>query len=675
MKGYLKKSMAFLLALLMALSTLSAITMAADEEKAGDTNDDELEIIKEEAEDKYYDIALLAGSSIDNATDITLGTTYSGSITSSQQNNFYKFVLPTSGRIDLTLIMEMDLSYSLYDASGTELQTTRCRYDSNKEQTTENASFDLTSGTYYFAVQYWSVTNGIGNYSFKIAFTSAGESFKENEGGSNNSLAKADLVDLNTTYAGQIAINDHEDFYKFTLSTSGRIDLTLTMEMDLSYSLYDASGTEMETVRCRYDSNTGQTTEKVTFDFTSGTYYFAIQYWSVTTGTGNYSFKLAFTSAGESFKESEGGSNNSLAMADTISLNTTYNGQIAYNDHEDFYKFTLTVSDRITLTLTMEMDLSYSLYDASGTELQTVRCRYDSNKGQSTANATFDLTSGTYYFAIQYWSVTSGTGNYSFKLSAASAANAPKTDVKENNGGWYYYVDGKIDTTFTGLAQNEYGWWYIKNGQVDFSHNGVDQNEYGWWYIVGGKVQFGYTGVSNYGNVYGYWYIKDGKVDFSCNSVEQNSYGWWYIVGGQVQFGYTGVANYSNANGWWYIKDGKVDFGKNSVEQNAYGWWRVVNGKVDFGCNSVEQNDYGWWYVVGGQVQFGYTGVANYANAYGWWYISGGKVDFSKTSVEPNSYGWWRVIGGKVDFTFTGRASNSYGTWYCVNGKVDFSRS
>ncbi len=205
---------------------------------------------------------------------------------------------------------------------------------------------------------------------------------------------------------------------------------------------------------------------------------------------------------------------------------------------------------------------------------------------------------------------------------------------------WGYYVNDKVDTSYTGFAHNDNGDWYVVNGYIRFDQNTVAKDTTGkngdkgigtkgdWYYVVGSKVQSGYTGVANYKNENGWWYISGGKVDFNANTVAKNNNGWWYVTGGKVQFSYTGVANYKNENGWWYIS----------------------GGKVDFNANTVAKNNNGWWYVTGGKVQFGYTGVANYKNANGWWYIS----------------------GGKVNFNFTGRASNRYGTWNVVNGKVVF---
>ncbi len=208
--------------------------------------------------------------------------------------------------------------------------------------------------------------------------------------------------------------------------------------------------------------------------------------------------------------------------------------------------------------------------------------------------------------------------------------------IKGDDNKWGYYVNGIVDTSYTGFASNANGDWYVVNGYVLFDQNSVYKDTTG---LIGDK------GI------------------------------WYYVVGSKVQHDFVGLANYKNANGWWYINKGKVDFNASGVYKNNNGWYYVNGGKVDFNHNGVDKNANGWWYVVGGKVQFGYTGVANYKNANGWWYIKGGKVDFSANTVAKNNNGWWYVKGGKVDFSFKGIASNQNGTWYLSGGKVQFGYS
>ncbi len=109
-------------------------------------------------------------------------------------------------------------------------------------------------------------------------------------------------------------------------------------------------------------------------------------------------------------------------------------------------------------------------------------------------------------------------------------AGSGKTGLlKGNDGKWGYYVDGIVDTSYTGFANNSNGDWYVVNGYVNFDQNSVYKDTTGaigdkgiWYYVVGNKVQHDFTGLANYKNANGWWYIKDGKVDFTHNGVDNN---------------------------------------------------------------------------------------------------------------------------------------------------------
>lgn len=238
------------------------------------------------------------------------------------------------------------------------------------------------------------------------------------------------------------------------------------------------------------------------------------------------------------------------------------------------------------------------------------------------------------------------------------------------DGNWYYYVNGEVDTTFTGLAQNQNGWWYVRNGMVDFSYYGVEQNGNGWWRIEAGKVNFDFNGFAENRN--GWWYLESGKVQLDRTDVIQGTVdgenGWWYVKNGKVTFTDSVEQNY---NGWWRIEAGKVNFDFNGFAENRNGWWYLENGKVQLDRTEVIQGtvdgETNWWYVKDGKVTVTDT-VAQNRN--GWWYIKDGKVDFSHYGVEQNRNGWWRIEEGKVNFNFNGFAENRNGWWYLEGGKV-----
>ena len=342
--------------------------------------------------------------------------------------------------------------------------------------------------------------------------------------------------------------------------------------------------------------------------------------------------------------------------------------------------------------------------------LKSGRTGIDSNSGKYNFTEMYAYVSASYITVVNSGDGSNNNGVTDKRLNGV---------IKASDGNWYYYVNGVIDYSHTGIEKNANGWWRIENGKVNFNYEGVAKNQNGWWYLKGGKVDFSYNGFASNSN--GWWYIESGKVTFQKTDVIKGTvkgiYGWWHVVGSKVTFDTT-VAK--NSNGWWYISNGMVDFSHNGVEKNSNGWWRIEEGKVNFNFTGIASNKNGTWYLDGGKVDFSYSGFYKNGTDYlyvengqitytkndvikgavaaqsgwwhvvgskvifdttvaknsnGWWYISNGMVDFSHNGVEKNSNGWWRIENGKVNFSFEGFASNSNGWWYLEGGKVTFQKN
>ena len=234
-----------------------------------------------------------------------------------------------------------------------------------------------------------------------------------------DTMQSATSINLNTSYSGSITNTNTKDYYKVTLSTSGRVNVRITAYIyETDYYIYDANGNKVWEKTYQYWNGTSEEynlDENV--DLTSGTYYFAVQQRS---GTGNYNFKLSFTNANESFNETAGGTNNSIATASAISTGKTYYGQIACNDSKDIYKVTLSTSGRVNVRITAYIyETDYFIYDTDGNKVWEKTYQYWNDTSEEyNLDENVDLTSGTYYFSVQQHG---STGNYNFKLSFTGA--------------------------------------------------------------------------------------------------------------------------------------------------------------------------------------------------------------------------------------------------------------
>ena len=135
----------------------STLTDYAEEENTSDTGDSptqEDEIVfscEEMAEASLQTYA--AGNSISSATGISIGTTYNGSITSTNTADFYKFTISSSGNITLTSIAIIPwVYYRFYDSTG-ECIWYQYYTENGSGQSSIYKTFDLTKGTYYLEVE------------------------------------------------------------------------------------------------------------------------------------------------------------------------------------------------------------------------------------------------------------------------------------------------------------------------------------------------------------------------------------------------------------------------------------------------------------------------------------------------------------------------------------------
>ena len=370
-----------------------------------------------------------SNDSFSSAEKISCGSSYSGELTESSKTDYYKFTIDESGMINVKVTTTMGRTYyRIYNSDNVEVWGERISNGAD-------VNVYLTSGTYYFYVQ---VYDNYGAYNFKLSYTSASESKKESVNNTLNSIATAPEIEVNTDYKGQLAHNDSADYYKFTLTESGRINMKVVTTMARTYyRIYNSSNVEVWGDRLSNGAD-------VNIDLTAGTYYFYMQVYD---SYGNYDFNLLFASAQESKAESVDNLFNSLDRAPTIDLDTDYKGQLAHNDSADYYKFTLTESGRINMKVVTTMARTYyRIYNSSNVEVWGDRL-------SNGADVNIDLTAGTYYF---YTQVYDSYGNFDFKLSYTSATENFKESVNENKNTLNSAPNILLNKSYNGqLASND----------------------------------------------------------------------------------------------------------------------------------------------------------------------------------------------------------------------------
>lgn len=146
-----------------------------------------------------------------------------------------------------------------------------------------------------------------------------------------------------------------------------------------------------------------------------------------------------------------------------------------------------------------------------------------------------------YYLAVEY--ATEG-GEEETKLNGLN---------KDEDGNWFYYTDGDVDTSKTGLVWFSNKWCYVKEGAYCKSRALVWHGSQ-WWFVNNGTIDKETTGLVWHGNA------------------------WYYVSNGTINKDYEGLVwHYNN---WYYVKDGKFDNTKNGVVEYKGVEYTVTNGKL-----------------------------------------------------------------------------------------------
>ena len=329
-------------------------------------------------------------------------------------------------------------------------------------------------------------------------------------GAAGNTWSTATNYKLGSNVNGSITNTNTIDYYKFTLTSSGRINLIANSYMaEISYEIYDANNKKIKNWYAYWDSNTKVALKNEEVDLVSGTYYFVVK--KDYNYTGNYDFKINFTSASESFAESQSNLYNQFADARTINTNTQYKGQIAENDRIDYYKFTLKSSCKVTLKANSYMAwTSYKIYNSNNKEIKSWSPYWNSNTKVASINESFDLASGTYYFVVEK---DNYTGNYDFSLSVLQPAKPAAPTVSVANG-----VNG-LDVAWGKVANAQSYVVYYKTATTSWSSFSTSSTKAtitnagsGKYYYV--QVQsIGSSGVKgNYSNVKTMTYLSRANI-------------------------------------------------------------------------------------------------------------------------------------------------------------------
>ena len=381
-------------------------------------------------------IAVSADSTIDKPKSVVLGKQTSGVLTN-YGSDVYVINLQESSRVTFDAESDIWRVYTrLYDASKKNVLYDGQDKVNDLGRAITHRVYYLTSGTYYFMIKddfdKWRDDSDkyTRHYDLTISAVSANETFKEGQGGNNNTSATANDVDFSKEYKGQVAGNDECDFYHFKVTDSALINFAGMASYRMHMNLYGSDGNSLYS-KAWSPNNLGNAIFNADWFLTAGDYWIKIYYdnWD-DINKGNYSFTLTNTPANESFKEKYPNSDNEYTKANPVDFGTNYAGQIGINDANDFFKMIMSVNGDVDVSFS-GIDVTFNLYDDKGNKIKSYNVREGYRSVELTA-----LDAGTYYFDVS--GLDGAKGTYGFSMcnheyaARVSAASAGKNGSKYN---------------------------------------------------------------------------------------------------------------------------------------------------------------------------------------------------------------------------------------------------
>lgn len=218
-----------------------------------------------------FDLTAYAGAydTVSKARNYTIGSSINGYFDSEGSNEFIKFTLNESGKIQMTAQGSKSYRILLYQENKLDnnIMDLYVNYNDNLGMSNNECSFNLVAGTYYLKLK----GDGNNSYDIRTSFTASNESFKESVSSNNNVIGNANDIALDTTYQGMLGENDSVDFYKFTVS-SGSYQINIKSNGYIMFAVYTTSGDIVHSYQAYANESTKNAESTQTISLDAGVY-------------------------------------------------------------------------------------------------------------------------------------------------------------------------------------------------------------------------------------------------------------------------------------------------------------------------------------------------------------------------------------------------------------------
>lgn len=548
---------------------------------------------------------------LEHAQEIEPGTEVTGNLSDGDDKDYYKITLSEAGKVNYTFKTDNETGdcycVCFCDENGKEIISEQRIFGSaDNSYTSENMG--LSAGIYYVKV-YWkskyfndpSFTTD--DYHLTVDFKKVDDWEQEY----NEDYDTATPIQLDTDIKGNLRNSEDKDCYKFSLDEGGKVSYTFKTDDDsgkhYSVCIYDEDGKELTDVKILYGS-AGNSYTSTIIGVPKGTYYIRVFWQSKYFNdpdftTDDYHLKVNYEKADNWEVEY----NEDFESANSINAGQEIFGSIRQVKDTDVYKFNLDKASSVNVLFrhkSLDSKEKYwyvYIYDKDGKEVAKYSVTGEL-RGQQNINEkeALELDAGEYFAKVTCdgeWS------DIEYGLEIKAEERQPEDGFHEDeNGDWYWYVNGKIATDVTGYVDWKGGKFYVTKGKLDKTVNGVKMDDSAdpavWYFCANGQVQMQHKGLALYD---GEWfYIENGKVVTDMNKFLEYDGGLFAIAAGRK------VSEYS----------GLMQDPENTVTGD---WYFFAEGQAQTQYTGLAQYDGEWFYVVKGKLAVDYTGTVDYDGA------------------------------------------------------------
>ena len=365
--------------------------------------------------------ALAEGQSIADAVSISVNTTVNGSLSTSKDEKYYRFTLPSDGVVSVSFSHDyVDSGYTcwrlqLMNANQVEYLTRE--YIGNTVSEVTSCQIGLPAGQYYVKVKGGYNRYSTQTYHFSVNYEATALWEKEK----NETIPTANTISVNTTYSGSVLEGSDIDFYKFSLPKAGFVTVSFSHDYvdagSICWKLQLMNADQVEYLTQEYKGNTVSEVTSCQIGLPAGQYYVKVKDGYNRYSTQTYHFSVNYTEADNWETEF----NNTIPAADPISINAEWNGTIRNWADDDFYVFTLNNNGYVTVSFTHAFkDTGNECWRLQLMNADQKEYLYQGYAGKVKSEITsprIGLPAGTYYLKIQDGDYLSGAGSYQFSVN------------------------------------------------------------------------------------------------------------------------------------------------------------------------------------------------------------------------------------------------------------------